>query len=86
MPKRRVVKVRCRCGRILFKYYKGGRGRLIKCILDEIREDYCGILDTAPSVERPVCPACGKELGIIRIARGHPALKINQGTIHVLRI
>ena len=86
MPKRRVVKVRCRCGQLLLKYYKGGRGRLIKCFLDEIREDYCGMLDAAPPAERPVCPTCGKELGIVRIVRGCPALKINQGTVQVLRI
>ena len=40
----RVIKVQCRCGRLLFKYYKGGRGRLIKCFLDEIRKDYVGVL------------------------------------------
>jgi hypothetical protein len=94
MPKGRVIKVRCQCGQPLFKYYKGGRGRLIKCYLDEIREDYVGIVDvdadrglaSARDAERPTCPGCGKELGIVRMVRGRPALKINQGAVQVTRI
>jgi hypothetical protein len=94
MPKGRVIKIRCQCGQLLFKYYKGGRGRLIKCYLDEIREDHVGIVDadagrelaSPPHPERPTCPGCGKELGIIRMVRGRPALKINQGAVQVARI
>jgi hypothetical protein len=85
MPKSRVVDVECRCGQHLFKYYKGGRGRLIKCFLDEIREDHAG-LAPQPLGARPLCPKCGKELGIVRVVRGRPALKINQGTIKTVRI
>jgi hypothetical protein len=92
MPRGRVITVECRCGQRLFKYYKGGRGRLIKCFLDEIRKDYAGVLDTPcktreqDSPVSPTCPACGKELGAIRIVRGRPALKINQGTVKETRI
>ncbi len=93
MPKGRVITVECRCGQPLFKYYKGGRGRLIKCYLDEIRKDYVGISNSDRTDNReqdnpatPTCPACGKELGIIRIIRGRPALKINQGTVKETRI
>jgi hypothetical protein len=68
----------------LFKYFKGGRGRLIKCFLDEIRKDHVGILD-CPLDARPTCPGCGKELGIVRIVRGRPALKLNQGTVKEMR-
>lgn len=85
MAKTRVVDVECRCGQQLFKYYKGGRGRLIKCFLDEIRDDQVG-LAAQPLGARPTCPACGKELGMVRIVRGRPALKINQGTIKTIRI
>jgi hypothetical protein len=85
MAKGRVIKVQCRCGQPLFKYYKGGRGRLIKCFLDEIREDAVDILED-PLGSRPICPGCGKELGEIRIVRGRPALKINQGTVQKVRI
>lgn len=85
MAKSRVVHVECRCGQRLFRYYKGGRGRLIKCFLDEIREDPFGLADQPPGA-RPTCPSCGKELGIVCIVRGRPALKINQGTIKEVRI
>jgi hypothetical protein len=85
MPKARVIKVNCQCGEPLFRYYKGGRGRLIKCFLDEIRQDHIGIQDK-PLGAHPTCPRCGKDLGEIRIVRGQPALKINQGTIQSIRI
>ena len=84
MPKGRVIKVHCRCGRLLFKYLKGGRGRLIKLYLSETQQDDVGIVDE-PLGTRPVCPSCGKGLGIIRIIRGRPALKINQGTVQQMR-
>jgi hypothetical protein len=74
------VDVDCQCDQHLFEYAKGGHGRLIKCFLDQIRRDEVGVVH-APLGARPVCPACGKELGIVRIVRGRPALKLNQGTI-----
>jgi len=84
MSRGRVIKVECRCGQRLFKYFKGGRGRLIKCFLDQIRQDNVGLVD-APLGARPTCPGCGKELGIVRIIRGRPALKLNQGTVKETR-
>lgn len=84
MPKGRVLKVECRCGHPLFKYYKGGRGRLIKCYLDEIRTDHVGV-EGEPVGARPTCPGCGKQLGTIRLVRGRPALKLNQGTVKETR-
>ena len=84
MSKGRVIKVECRSGQLLFKYFKGGRGRLIKCFLGEIREDYVGVLG-CPTGARPTCPGCEKELGIVRLVRGRPALKFNQGTIKETR-
>jgi hypothetical protein len=93
MAKGRVLRVECQCGQPLFKYYKAGRGRLIKCYLDEVREDYAGIAESAnkgrsfgQQPPRPTCPACGRELGEIRLVRGRPALKLNQGTIQKVRI
>jgi hypothetical protein len=79
-PRSTIVDVDCQCGQHLFEYAKGGRGRLIKCFLDQIRRDQVGLVD-APLGARPVCPACGKELGIVRIVRGRPALKLNQGAV-----
>jgi hypothetical protein len=93
MAKDRVITVVCRCGQPLFKYYKGGRGRLIKCYLDQIRTDHVGIhhpglresRDQDPQAP-PTCPSCGRSLGRIQIIRGRPALKINQGTVRETRI
>jgi hypothetical protein len=84
MSKGRVIKVECRCGQLLFKYFKGGRGRLIKCFFDEIRQDHVGVFEMATG-SRPVCPSCGKEVGIVRLVRGRPAVKINQGTVKETR-
>lgn len=84
MSRGRVIKVHCQCGQLLFKYFKGRRGRLIKCYLDEIRRDYADVADM-PIGARPVCPGCREELGVIRIIRGRPALKINQGTVEKTR-
>jgi len=81
----RVIKVECRCGYVLFRYFKGGRGRLIKCYLDEIRKDYAQVAEQ-PLDAQPTCPVCGKELGTIKMIHGRPALKINQGTIRETRI
>ena len=85
MSKGRTIKVECQCGYLLFQYYKGGKGRLIKCFLSEIKKDNTGIMDL-PLGTRPRCPACGKVLGEVRIVAGRPALKINQGTIKKIRI
>jgi hypothetical protein len=85
MSKGRIVKVECQCGQLLFKYFKGGKGRLIKCFLDEIENDLVGVVDE-PLDARLTCPGCGKEIGIVRIVRGRPALKLNQGTIQKIRI
>jgi hypothetical protein len=84
MSQGRVIQVQCRCGHLLFKYFKSKRGRLIKCYLGEIRKDYVGI-SGAPIGSRPTCPGCGKELGVVKIIHGRPALKINQGTVRETR-
>jgi len=76
----RVVDVDCQCGRHLFEYAKGGRGRLIKCFLDQIRRDELGVVNAPPGA-RPVCPDCGDEVGYVCMIHGRPALKLNQGTV-----
>ena len=69
----------------MFRYFKGGRGRLIKCYLDEIRKDYANVAGQ-PLEAQPACPSCGKDLGVVKMIHGRPALKINQGTIRETRI
>lgn len=85
MPKGRLIKVDCRCGQLLFRYFKGGSGRLIKCYLDQIQDDGVELVN-AQLGTRPVCPACGKEIGTVRMVRGRPALKLNQGAIQKIMI
>lgn len=85
MPTGRVLKVECRCGHVLFRYFKDGRGRLIKCFVSEVREDSVGLAGL-PLEARPTCPSCGKELGIVKMIHGRPALKLNQGTVKETRV
>ncbi|MBW6513644.1 MAG: hypothetical protein K0B87_02685 [Candidatus Syntrophosphaera sp.] len=81
----KIIDIDCRCGCKLFRYFKAGKGRLIKCLLSRLSEDYVG-LQGAATLSRPLCPNCGKELGIIMMIHGEPALKLNQGTIKSVRI
>ena len=85
MPGGKIIDIRCQCGILLFRYYKQGKGRLIKCMLDSLNEDNVGLAG-AQTFSRPVCPGCQKELGIIMMIHGKPALKLNQGTIQGVRI
>ena len=81
----RVIKVQCRCGQLLLKYFKAGRGRLLKCYLDQVRDEHVAVAQL-PLGARPACPNCGKELGVVQMIHGRPALKINQGTIKETRL
>ncbi|MFA5510222.1 MAG: hypothetical protein GX122_08515 [Candidatus Cloacimonetes bacterium] len=81
----KIIDIECRCGYLLFRYFKAGKGRLIKCIVQRLTEDRVG-LSGLPTYSKPVCPSCKKELGIIMMIHGSPALKLNQGTIKSIRI
>lgn len=81
----KIIEINCRCGAPLFRYYKAGKGRLIKCLISRLTEDFVG-LKGAETFSRPICPHCGKELGIIMMIHGEPALKLNQGTIESIRL
>ncbi|MBM4402876.1 MAG: hypothetical protein FJ042_00570 [Candidatus Cloacimonetes bacterium] len=81
----KLIDIECQCGRLLFRYFKAGKGRIIKCIISHIHEDLVG-LSRVSTFSKPLCPACGKELGIIMMIHGEPALKLNQGTIKGIRI
>ncbi|MCB5231347.1 MAG: hypothetical protein WCX83_00965 [Candidatus Cloacimonas sp.] len=85
MGRGKILDINCKCGYKLFRYYKLGKGKIIKCFVDRIEEDFVGLqgLDT---YAKPLCPECKKELGIILMIRGAPALKLNQGTIQSVRI
>ncbi len=81
----KLIEINCRCGALLFRYFKAGKGRLIKCLISRLTDDFVG-LKGAETFSRPLCPICGKELGIIMMIHGEPALKLNQGTIESIRL
>jgi len=81
----KIITIECKCGRKLFRYFKAGKGRIIKCFIDRMADDYVG-LQNAETFSKPICPQCGKDLGIIMMIRGNPALKLNQGTIKKVRV
>ncbi len=81
----KLIDIECRCGEHLFRYFKAGKGRLIKLMIARITEDKVGLAG-AETFSRPLCPKCQKELGIIMMIHGEPALKLNQGTIQSIRI
>jgi len=81
----KIIDIHCACGYLLFRYFKAGKGKLIKCFVNRLSEDNVGLRGLA-TFSKPPCPSCGKELGIIMMIRGEPALKINQGTIKSIRL
>jgi len=81
----KIIEIKCRCGFLLFRYFKAGKGRLIKCLISRLTEDNVD-LSGAATFSRPLCPQCGSELGIVMMIHGEPALKLNQGTIQSIRI
>jgi hypothetical protein len=81
----KTLDVECRCGKLLFRYFKDGKGMLIKCFLSKLVDDHVGLRGAA-TLSKPVCPSCGKDLGIVMMIRGEPALKLNQGTIRSIRV
>jgi len=76
----KLLDIRCKCGFVLFRYLKVGKGRIIKCMVERITEDFVGLKGIA-TFSKPECPSCKRELGIIMMIHGEPALKLNQGSI-----
>ena len=71
----RIYCANCRC--LLWKYQKGGPGRLVKCFRDKIVKDYThGDLH---------CPSCGQAFARETMVYGRPANKIIQGKVTVRR-
>ena len=74
----RTIRVYCAgCGQLLYKYRKGGPGRLLKCFLDGIVED-----QTQGDLR---CPQCGQPFARQTMVYGRPANKIIQGKVTVRR-
>jgi len=72
----RTIRIYCaHCGCLLWKYQKGGPGRLVKCFRDKIVKDY-----TCANLR---CPDCGQAFARETMVYGRPANKIIQGKVVV---
>jgi hypothetical protein len=81
----KIVNIECQCGVLLFRYYKAGKGKIIRCYISRMEKDFVGV-GNLPTLHKPLCLNCQKELGIIMMIKGEVALKLNQGTIKGMRI
>ena len=72
---RRTIPIHCaKCKTLLYRYRKGGRGGLVKCLVERIAEDH-----TAGDLK---CPRCKQEFARPRMMEGKPAHKIIQGKVY----
>jgi len=75
---KRTIRVYCaRCNQLLYKYRKGGGGRLVKCFKYLIVQD-----NTEGDL---LCPSCGQAFARETMVYGRPANKIIQGKVTVKR-
>ena len=73
---KRTIRIFCAgCGQLLYKYRKGGGGRLVKCFKDGIVHDH-----TDGDLR---CPGCGQLFARETMVYGRPANKIIQGKVTV---
>ena len=73
---KRTIRIFCAgCGQLLYKYRKGGGGRLVKCFKDGIVQD-----NTEGDLH---CPGCGQVFARETMVYGRPANKIIQGKVTV---
>ena len=72
---RRTISIHCaKCRTLLYKYRKGGRGGLVKCIIDRIAEDR-----TRGDLK---CPECEQQFARPMDLPGQPAVKIISGKVY----
>lgn len=72
---RRTIAIHCaKCRALLYRYRKGGRGGLVKCLVERIAEDR-----TAGDLR---CHACGQQFARPLDLPGRPAHKIIQGKVY----
>ena len=71
----RTISIHCaKCQTLLYKYHKGGRGSLVKCLVERIVEDH-----TAGNLQ---CPHCQQEFARWQMIGSRPAHKIIQGKVY----
>ena len=72
--RKRTIRIYCsNCGQFLYKYRKGGGGKLVKCFVDKIVQD-----NTGGDLR---CPSCRQAFARETMAYGRPANKIIQGKV-----
>ena len=70
----RTISIFCaKCKTLLYKYHKGGRGGLVKCIVERIAEDH-----TQGDMQ---CPKCGQKFARFKMYGAQAAHKIIQGKV-----
>lgn len=75
MADRRTISIHCsKCRALLYKYRKGGRGGLVKCIVERIADDR-----TNGDMK---CPECGQQFARPLELPGQEAQKIIQGKVY----
>ena len=71
----RTISIHCaKCQTLLYKYHKGGRGGLVKCLVEHIVED-----NTAGDL---TCPQCQQEFARLQMIGSRRAHKIIQGKVY----
>jgi hypothetical protein len=71
----RTISIHCaKCQTLLYKYHKGGRGGLVKCLVERIVEDH-----TAGNL---TCPHCHQEFARWQMIGSRAAHKIIQGKVY----
>ena len=72
----RSVDVYCKaCDTHLYKYRKGGKGKLVKCYEERITEDF--------TEEDCICPGCLKQFARKALIHGKPAMKMIGGKVYM---
>lgn len=70
----RTISVHCaKCRTLLYKYHKGGRGGLVKCLLHRIAKDY--------TQGDMTCPNCGQEFARFQMFGRYPGHRIIRGKV-----
>jgi hypothetical protein len=71
----RTIAIYCaKCRTLLYKYHKGGRGGLVKCLVERIVEDH-----TAGDLK---CPQCQQEFARLQMIGRRQSHKIIQGKVY----
>ena len=77
----RTVKINCKCGNLLMKYKKFGKGRVLKCFFSRITKSHIELKD-----EKIVCPKCKCVIGELTHGTESDYIKLNQKNIKPVQL